>query len=54
MDAESGASGTKYAKMAHVVCDIFCRGGKVSDGDMELIEREIMPRDVIMRQYRLL
>ena len=53
MDAESGASGTKYAKMAHVVCDIVAEGGKVSDGDMELIEREIMPRDVIMRQYRL-
>lgn len=53
MDAGSGASGTKYARMAHVVCDIVAEGGKVSAGDMELIEREIMPRDVIMRQYRL-
>ena len=53
MHAEPGASGTKYAKMAQVVCDIVAEGGEVSEDDMALIEREIMPREVIMRQYHL-
>ena len=53
MKAGRGASGTRYAKMAHVVCDIVAEGGKVSPEDMELIEQEIMPREVIMRQYGL-
>lgn len=53
MKAERGASGTRYAKMAHVICDVAAGGGCVSPGDMEVIEREIMPRAVMLRQYRL-
>lgn len=53
VNAEKGPSGTRYAKMAHVICDIVAEGGNVSAADMELIEREIMPREIIMSQYSL-
>lgn len=44
-------TGTKYAKMAQVVCDVVAEGGYVSGRDMEVIEREIMPKEMILEQY---
>jgi hypothetical protein len=51
--ASSVATGTKYAKMAHIICDVVAEGGTIKPSDIELIEKEIMPREVILRQYHL-
>lgn len=51
LHADYQRTGTKYAKMAHVVCDVVAEGGDVSERDMEVIEREIMPEEMILEQY---
>ncbi len=51
LGAVPGASGTKYAKMAHVICDVVAEGGVINSEDMAVIEREIKPRDILLKNY---
>ncbi len=51
LHADQQRTGTRYAKMAHVICDVVAEGGHVSEQDMGLIEREIMPREMILERY---